>query len=62
MWVTEVDTRLDTDNDGIADFWEYQFGLNVLDSYDASQDLDRDGLTNLTEFEIGSNPKAEDTD
>ncbi|WP_300417821.1 M4 family metallopeptidase [uncultured Pseudoalteromonas sp.] len=62
MWVSEVDTRLDSDNDGIPDFWEYQFGLNVLDSFDASQDLDRDGLANITEFEIGSNPTAEDTD
>ncbi|KPW04550.1 M4 family metallopeptidase [Pseudoalteromonas sp. P1-8] len=62
VWTSEVDTSLDTDSDGMADFWEYQFGLNVLDSFDASQDLDRDGLANLTEFEIGSNPTVEDTD
>jgi hypothetical protein len=33
----------DTDNDGILDGWEYEYGLNPLDPNDAYQDPDNDG-------------------
>lgn len=62
QWISEVDPTLDTDNDGIPDYWEFEHGLNVLDSYDASNDNDYDGLTNLIEFELNTNPQSNDTD
>ena len=47
---------IDSDNDGMGDNFENQFGLNPLDSSDATQDPDSDGLTNLQEFLAGSDP------
>ncbi len=47
---------VDTDNDGLPDDWEIQYGLNPFDPNDALIDSDGDGLSNLTEFENGSDP------
>lgn len=46
----------DDDNDGMPDTFEIQFGLNPLDSSDATQDPDGDGFTNLEEFNAGTSP------
>jgi len=46
----------DTDNDGLPDLWEEQYGLNINKPDDAVIDLDGDGLTNLEEFDLASNP------
>ena len=48
-------TDWDTDNDGLPDGWEYQYGLDPLDASSlgndgASGDPDGDGLTNLQEY------------
>lgn len=46
----------DGDNDGIADIWEIQFGLDPFDLSDAQLDKDTDGVINLEEFNAGTNP------
>lgn len=52
---------VDTDEDGMPDFYENTNGLDP-NVDDAGDDLDGDGLTNLAEFERGTNPQSEDTD
>ena len=49
-------TALDTDGDGIPDYWETRYGLDPNDPADAALDADADGLTNLQEFLAASNP------
>jgi hypothetical protein len=46
----------DSDNDGIPDTWEIQYGLDPLDDSDASGDLDGDGVSNLDEYLAGTDP------
>ncbi|MBI1884150.1 MAG: hypothetical protein HYS08_08105 [Chlamydiae bacterium] len=48
---------LDSDHDGMPDNWESRFGLDPLDTQDASGDLDQDNYTNLDEYRGGSDPK-----
>ena len=45
----------DTDNDGMPDGWEHQFGLNPLLN-DASGNLDNDGASNIIEYVLGTDP------
>jgi hypothetical protein len=52
----------DTDNDGLSDGWETEYGLNPNDPSDAVQDLDADSLNHLAEFSRGTNPRRADTD
>ena len=62
----EIDLELvlpvsDSDKDGLPDFWEKQYGLNINDPEDASTDLDNDGWTNLNEFLYATNPIISNT-
>jgi photosystem II stability/assembly factor-like uncharacterized protein len=50
----------DTDSDGMGDGWEVQYGLNPLNSSDATGDPDGDGMTNLQEQKLWTNPKSYD--
>jgi hypothetical protein len=53
---------VDTDGDGMPDWWETQYGLNPASAADAATDADGDGATNLQEYNAGSNPTVADTD
>jgi hypothetical protein len=46
---------LDSDSDGIPDWWEDKYGLAILEK-DGHLDLDRDSKTNLEEYLQGANP------
>lgn len=59
--VGEALNPVDTDEDGMPDFYETTNGLDP-NVDDAADDLDGDGLTNLEEFNRGLNPQSEDTD
>ncbi|MBU1693657.1 MAG: thrombospondin type 3 repeat-containing protein, partial [Verrucomicrobia bacterium] len=48
--------KLDTDADGIPDFWESKYGLNPSDRGDAQGDLDGDGFSNVEEFNAETDP------
>ncbi|NKF49228.1 PQQ-binding-like beta-propeller repeat protein [Shewanella sp. WXL01] len=52
----------DTDQDGMPDWWESAFGLDINDNSDVSGDLDLDGLTNLEEYQHSANPTLVDSD
>ncbi len=45
----------DSDNDGISDAKEHQYGLNPLVD-DANEDADNDGISNIDEVKTGTNP------
>jgi hypothetical protein len=51
---------LDTDNDGLPDWWEIAFFGSLLKS--GSDDLDGDGLTNAQEYQIHGDPLVFDND
>ena len=48
-------TLIDTDNDGMPDTWEHQYGLNPLVN-DAAEDNDGDGFSNIAEYLAGTDP------
>ena len=53
-------STLDSDDDGIPDYWEIAQRLNPYDPSDADLDSDGDGGTNLAEFIGGTDPHVED--
>jgi len=55
-------TDSDSDGDGMPDGWEVAYGLNPVDSSDASQDPDDDGLSNFAEYQNSTSPTNNDTD
>ncbi len=52
----------DSDDDGMPDVWETNYGLDKDDAADAEDDADSDGLSNLKEFLAGTLPNNPDTD
>jgi hypothetical protein len=49
-------TGLDSDNDGIPDYWETLYSLNPAVSNAPSADLDSDGFSDYQEFLADTNP------
>ncbi len=49
---------LDSDGDGMPDWWEIKYGLNPDDSSDANGDINGDGYTNIEKFINGINPNT----
>lgn len=47
---------VDSDNDGMPDWWELKYGLNPNDPSDAAKDLNGNGINNLTEYKLGLDP------
>ncbi|WOO41005.1 Calx-beta domain-containing protein [Rubellicoccus peritrichatus] len=54
--------EVDTDGDGMPDWWENLFGLNPNDPNDASSDIDNDTLTALAEFLGGTDPTVDNSE
>ena len=48
---------LDSDNDGMPDWWEIAHWFSIISSLDAAQDIDSDGVSNLDEFLAGTDPR-----
>ncbi|MEM7394103.1 MAG: hypothetical protein AAF492_17325, partial [Verrucomicrobiota bacterium] len=46
----------DSDGDGVLNFWEQQYGLNMNHAGDAGEDPDGDGETNYEEFRADTHP------
>ncbi|MCF7766006.1 MAG: hypothetical protein K9N62_20250 [Verrucomicrobia bacterium] len=49
--------EVDTDKDGLPDWWETKFGLNINDAADAKADSNGNGYDNTKEFALGLDPK-----
>ena len=47
---------LDSDSDGMPDYWELMYGFNLNDDSDASLDADADCVSNAEEFALGTDP------
>jgi hypothetical protein len=47
---------VDSDHDGIPDWWERKYGLNPNDPADGNGDLNGDGYTNLEKYLNGIDP------
>ncbi|MFX0101397.1 MAG: hypothetical protein ACFFCS_17615 [Candidatus Hodarchaeota archaeon] len=54
--------EIDTDSDGMPNWWEEIYSFNSNYSPDGNQDADDDGLTNSQEYSYSTNPLDDDTD
>ena len=56
MIIRSVTPPVDSDGDGMPDFWEIKYGLNPQDPSDAAKDCNNNGVTNLNEYKAGLDP------
>ena len=64
-YTSDGDVTVDSDGDGLPDYWENSYGLDPNSSVDdngPSGDPDQDGLTNSQEYQNGTDPMSPDTD
>ena len=54
--------QIDSDSDGMPDWWENHYDFNPNDGSDATLDADEDSVSNLSEYNFGTNPLLADTD
>lgn len=54
--VPDRNSNVDSDNDGLPDWWEYEY-FDCIDCVDPDADPDDDGFSNLEEFNAGTDPK-----
>ena len=59
---SDEDENMDTDEDGIPDWWEKRYGLDSEDPSDANEDWNDNGRTNLEEYINKQNPLTSGTD
>ena len=55
--VFAINKDLDTDSDGIPDYWENLFNLNIKDPRDADEDADTDTFSNWEEYKAETDPR-----
>ncbi|MCC2617236.1 PQQ-binding-like beta-propeller repeat protein [Aestuariibacter halophilus] len=60
--ITAIELEGDRDGDGMPDWWERRYGLDINDPGDRLEDADGDGLANLGEYRANGNPTVTDTD
>ncbi len=60
-YVCQAYLAVDSDGDGMSDYFENMWGLDPANASDASGDPDGDGLTNLEEYRCGTDPTTPDT-
>jgi len=51
-----ITTVVDSDGDGMPDYWEQGFGLSSTDGSDRDLDLDGDSMSNWREYVAGTDP------
>jgi hypothetical protein len=56
--VYKGDPYVDSDGDGMPDWWELKYGLDPYDASDASEDMNGDGYTNIEMFINGIDPET----
>jgi pimeloyl-ACP methyl ester carboxylesterase len=57
----DLSCTLDSDGDGMPDWWEMQYGLNHTDPADRNWDYDGDDYSNLQEYVHQTDPTDEDS-
>ena len=50
---------VDSDGDGLPDWWELLHGLSPFDPTDGYEDFNHDGVSNADEFANGTDPLAD---
>ena len=60
VFLRSYSAPLDSDGDGIPDWWMIKYGFNPINGLDPAGDLDGDGYTNLEEYLNGTNPLKAD--
>jgi hypothetical protein len=59
--VFAINKNQDSDGDGIPDYWENLFNLDVDDPNDAKYDYDRDTFSNWEEYKTQTDPRDDDS-